>query len=199
MFRNAANPVIRLVFFPILLLFYLFYSGDPMASLAPIFVVLLLTIMPTVPPLNMLLKLLIVLLFICFVLAFLGNVLKDTPVGYSLFCWSLLFWSYYRSHRDPKDLISTLVLVVIIIITVMNFQMNAPMNILPWLIFKAFVIAIIVTYLSFLLFPGEEKDILPDEVGHSGAEDHIGLILFKATAMCIVLVVLMGIGGARQY
>ena len=197
MFRSAANPIIRLAVFPVLLLFYLQHSGAPMAILAPIFTVIFLTLMPSKPPLNLLLKLLLVLLFVSFVLVFIGEVLQDTPTGYALFCWSLFFWSYYRCHNDPKDIIATLTLIVVIIMTVMNFQMGAQIDVLPWLMFKDFVIAIVVTYISFLLFPGDQKDILMDETSKEGAQTNIGLIMFKATAMCLVMVVLIGIGSTQ--
>ncbi|OEG72396.1 multidrug DMT transporter permease [Shewanella colwelliana] len=194
MFHSAANPIIRLVFFPVLLLFYLQYTGSPMPILPPIFVVVFLTIMPSKPPLNMLLKLLLVLLFISFGVVFFGGLLIDSPTGYALFCWSMLFWSFYRSHHDPKDLISTLVTLVVIIMTVLSEQFGAPIDILPWMMFEAFVVAIMVTSISFVLFPGDEQDILPDDVTSEAAETHIGLIVFKTTAMYIVLQALIGLG-----
>ncbi|MDO6679431.1 MULTISPECIES: DUF2955 domain-containing protein [unclassified Shewanella] len=197
MFRNAVNPIIRLVFFPVFLLFYLQYSGAAMPILAPMFVVIFLTIMPSKPPMSMLLKLLIILFFLSFILVFLAGVLKDTPTGYALFCWGLFFWCFYRSHHDPKDMLATLALMVVIIMTVMNFQMGAPVDVLPWLMFEAFLIAIVITYISFLLFPGDEQDILMDETVKEGAQTNIGLIMFKATAMCITLVVLISIGSTQ--
>ncbi|QYJ99848.1 DUF2955 domain-containing protein [Shewanella psychrotolerans] len=198
MFRNPANSIIRLVFFPVILLFYQQYHGVALPILAPIFVVIFLTIMPSKPPLNMLLKLLLVLMFVSFGVVFLGGLLIDTPTGYALFCWSMLFWCFYRSHHDPKDLISTLVIMVVIIMTVMSVQLGAPIDVLPWLMFEAFVVALLVTYLSFVIFPGDEQDILPDETSTEGAETHMGLIVFKATAMSVVLVALVGSGSAQS-
>lgn len=198
MFRSPANSIIRLVFFPVILLFYQQHHGVALPMLAPIFVVIFLTIMPSKPPLSMLLKLFLVLMFVCFGVVFLGGLLIDTPTGYALFCWSMLFWCFYRSHHDPKDLISTLVIMVVIIMTVMSVQLGAPIDVLPWLMFKAFAVALIITYLSFLLFPGDEQDILPEETGNEGAKTHMGLIVFKATAMSLVLVALMGSGSAQS-
>ncbi len=197
MFRSDANPVIRLVFAPILLLFYQLYSGAPIPLLAPIFVVIFLTIMPSRPPLNLLLTLLISLLVICFGIVVLGQALLDSPSGFALFCWSILFWSYYRSHRNPKDILSSLSLIVIIIMVVMTKQMGLPMGGFPWLMFSKFITAIVVTYVAFLLFPGEEKDILPAEQTDEAPEHHIGLIAFKATTMSLVLVTLIGIGSSQ--
>jgi len=197
MFRSAANPIIRLVVFPVLLLFHLQYSGALMPVLAPIFTVIFLTLMPSKPPLNLLLKLMLVLFFVSFVLVFVGGVLQDTPTGYGLFCWSLFFWSFYRSHNDPKDIFATLTIMVVIIMTVMNFQMGTQVDFLPWLMFKDFFIAMVITYISFLLFPGDEKDILMDETSKEGAETNIGLIVFKASAMCLVMVVLIGVGSSQ--
>jgi len=197
MFRSPANPVIRLVFAPILLLFYQLYSGVPLPMLAPVFVVIFLTIMPSRPPLNLLLIVLVTLLFICFGIVALGKALVDSPSGFALFCWSILFWSYYRSHRNPKDILSSLSLVVIIIMVVMTKQMGLSTSGLPWLMFNKFIIAIVVTYFAFLLFPGEQKDILPAESTDKAPEHHLGLIAFKATALCLVLVALMGIGSSQ--
>lgn len=197
MFRSAANPIIRLVLFPVLLLFYLQSNGDPMPILAPIFVVIFLTIMPSKPPLNMLLTILIVLFFISFILVFIGGVLKDTPTGYALFCWALLFWGFYRSHRDPKDIFATLSIMVVIIMTVMNFQMGVATDFLPPLMFKGVIIAIIITYISFLLFPGDEQEIKVDQTSKIAAQKNIALISFKATAMCIALFVLMAVESSQ--
>ncbi|QYJ84591.1 DUF2955 domain-containing protein [Shewanella mesophila] len=198
MFRSPANSIIRLVLFPVILLFYQQFHGIAMPILSPIFVVIFLTIMPSKPPLNMLLKLFLVLMFVSFGVVFLGGLLIDSPTGYALFCWSMLFWCFYRSHHDPKDLISTLVCLVVIIMTVLSKQFGVPIDMLPWLMFKAFAVALIITYLSFVLFPGDEQDILPDEVSNEGAETHIGLIIFKATAMSLVLIALMGTGSAQS-
>ncbi|MCL1141194.1 DUF2955 domain-containing protein [Shewanella gaetbuli] len=197
MFHSHANPIIRLVFAPILLLFYLQYSGAPMPILGPIFVVILLTLMPSRPPFNMMVKILLSLFFISFGLVILGNLLINTPTGYSLFLFAILFWSYYRSHHDPKDILSTLTLIVVIVMTVMAKQLNASIDGLPYIMFEEFLIAIIVTMLSFVLFPGEEKDILPDEENNDTYEVDVKLVLLKAVAMWVVIMALIGIGGSQ--
>ncbi|CAH8189678.1 DUF2955 domain-containing protein [Vibrio aestuarianus] len=198
MFHSAANPIIRLVFAPILLLFYLQFSGAAMPMLAPIFVVIFLTIMPSKPPVSLLLKLLLVMFFISFIVVNLGEILVDTPTGFALFCWALLFLSYYRSHRDPKDILSTLTLMVVIIMAVMTKQMGVSASVLPWLMFEALIIAIVVTSLSFLIFPGDEQDIQPDEQSQEKTSAHITLIIFKATAMSLVLAALIGTGSSQS-
>ncbi len=50
--------------------------------------------------------------------------MSSPPSGFLLFTWSLLCWSYYRSHRDPKDIVSTLTLIVVLIIVVTSLQMG---------------------------------------------------------------------------
>ncbi|WP_407330762.1 DUF2955 domain-containing protein [Enterovibrio sp. 27052020O] len=197
MFRSPVNPIIRLVFAPSLLLFYLVSNGAFMPMLAPIFVVIFLTLMPSRPPLGMLLKLLVALLLISFGVILIGETLIDSPTGYGLFCWSLLFGCFYRSHQNPKDILATLTMLVVIIMAVMNLQFGVSSIGLPWLMFEGFVIALIVTYMSFLLFPGDEKDILPDEEDTEGAQAHIGLIVFKATAMSLVLAALIMSGSSQ--
>jgi hypothetical protein len=80
---------------------------------------------------------------------------------------------------------------------VMTKQMGLSTSGLPWLMFNKFIIVIVVTYLAFMLFPGEQKDILPAESTDKAPEHHLGLIAFKATALCLVLVALMGIGSSQ--
>ncbi|GLS89501.1 hypothetical protein GCM10007916_05680 [Psychromonas marina] len=81
--------------------------------------------------------------------------------------------------------------------TVMNFQMGISTSFLPSLMFKGVIIAIIFTYLSFLLFPGDEQDIKADQTSKVGAQENVALIAFKATTMCIVLFVLMSTGSSQ--
>lgn len=197
MFRSAANPILRLVLGPILLLWYLLYQGAPLPILAPVFVVIFLTLMPSKPPLGLLIKLLVVLLFVSFGLVLLGQLLLDSPFGYGLFVWSLVCWSFYRSHKDPKDILSTLVLIVVIIMTVMTKQFGTPIDGLPWLLFAAFIIALVITYVCFILFPGDEQDILPDENQIIGVAVPLTTIVFKASIMCVVLAVFIVLGGSQ--
>ncbi len=192
MFHSAANPIIRLVFAPILLLFYLVEQGAFMPILAPMFVVIFLTLMPSKPPFSMLLKLLVVIVLVSFGIVATGEVLVDSPTGFGLFCWLLLFWSFYRSHKDPKDLLSTFTLIFVIITRVVNLQFGVSIASLPAVLLETFVTALVVTYASFILFPGDEKDIQPDEQGAQGAELHLGLIAFKATTLLLTIYVLIG-------
>ncbi|MCS0438373.1 DUF2955 domain-containing protein [Vibrio diabolicus] len=197
MFHSSANPIIRLVFTPILLLFYLQYSGAPTPFIAPIFVVIFLTLMPSKPPFNMMLKLLVILSLLSFGIVTLAGALMSSPSGFLLFTWSLLCWSYYRSHRDPKDIVSTLTLIVVLIIVVTSQQMGLSLEGLPWVLFTSFIVALVATYISFWLFPGDEKDIQPDQTTLDGANEHIGLIVFKATALCVVLYALISSGSSQ--
>lgn len=194
MFRSAANPVLRLVLAPTILLFYLTAQGAFLPMLAPVFVVIFLTLMPSKPPLDMLIKLLAIFIAVSFGVVLLGEQLVDSPTGYGLFCWALIFWGFYRSHENPKDLLATFVLLVVIIMSVINLQFGLSSIGLPLLILEASITALIVTYLSFHIFPGDEKDIKPDEENPEGASTHLGLILFKSIAMAIVMAVLIGSG-----
>ncbi|ELB2047591.1 DUF2955 domain-containing protein [Vibrio parahaemolyticus] len=196
MFRSSVNPVLKIVFAPILLLFYLKYIGQPLPMLGPMFVVILLTTLPSNPPLKVILQLLVVVLFVSFVVVFFASMFSDTPTGYLLFCWSLFCWSYYRSHTNPQDIISTLTLIVVVIVTVLSKQMEYPISGVPVVIFQGLLIAMVVTWFSHLLFPGEQTEIEPDE-GVKGGEAHLGLAIFKATAMYITLETLIGVGSSQ--
>ncbi|MBO2640543.1 DUF2955 domain-containing protein [Shewanella algae] len=197
MFHSATNSVIRLVFTPVLLLFYLIYSGAAIPVIAPVFVVILFTLMPSRPQLKVLLKLLVVLLFISFGIVTLGNLLIGTPTGFLLFTWSMMFLSYYRGHQDPKDIIANLTLVIVIFMVVMKQQMSIPLSALPWTLFESFIIAVLATYLGFWLFPGDETNIPPDETSIEGADKNMGKIVFKATATSIVLYALIWAGSSQ--
>ncbi|WP_391090900.1 DUF2955 domain-containing protein [Vibrio sp. NH-UV-68] len=197
MFRSAANPVIRLVFAPTLLLFYLISQGAFFPVLAPMFVVIFLTIMPSRPPLDMMLKLLAVIFVVSFGVIAIGELLVDSLTGFVLFCWLILFWSFYRSHKDPKDMLATFALLFVIITSVVNLQFDTSIANLPLVMLNTFLTALVVTYVSFLLFPGDQKDILPDEQDMAGAEIHLGIIAFKTTALLLALFALIGTGSPQ--
>ncbi|WP_394244600.1 DUF2955 domain-containing protein [Vibrio astriarenae] len=199
MFHSAANPVIRLVFIPLALLFYLISTGASLAVLSPIFVVMFMTIMPSRPPLSVLMKVMAAMLVISFGMVLFGSVLVDSPTGFWLYSWLLMYWGYSRSHRDPKDIIATLTLVVVVVMVVFNKQMNIQLGILPLMLFEKLVVAIVVTYLGFWVFPGEDKDILPEQ-GTSAADDtpmDSVVVVLKATALTIVLAVLIGMDASQ--
>lgn len=196
MFHSHVNPIVKIVFTPILLLFYLKYIGHPIPVLAPVFVVILLTTMPSKPPISMVIQLLLVLLLVSFAVVFSSQMLIGTPTGYALFTWGIIAWSYHRGHQNPQDIISTLTLIVIIIVTVVSKQMNYPVDGLPLVISQAFVVAFIATTVAHWVFPGDQQDVKPDEKAE-GKESHAGVAMFKATAMCLVLVGLIGVGSSQ--
>lgn len=197
MFHSTANPIIRLVIAPTLLLFYQIAQGAVLPVLAPLFVVIFLTIMPMRPPVSMMAKLFVLIAVTSLGVLLVGQVLVDSPTGFGLFCWLALFWSFYRSHNDPKDMLATFLLLFIVITFTVNLQFHIAVTYLPWLILETFLIAIAVTYASFILFPGDEKEVLPDEQDMDGAQTHIGLILFKATTVLIAMYLLVGTGSSQ--
>ncbi|USP04110.1 DUF2955 domain-containing protein [Vibrio sp. LQ2] len=81
MFRSCVNPVVKIVFTLTLLLFYLKYTGHPLPVLAPIFVVILMTTIPSKPPMNLVLQLVLVLLLINFVMVFFVQMFAGRPRG----------------------------------------------------------------------------------------------------------------------
>ncbi len=196
MFHSHVNPILKIVFTPILLLFYLKYIGHPMPILAPVFVVILLTTLPSKPPMNAVFQLVLVLLFVSFVVVFFAQMLSGTPTGYTLFVWGMITWSYHRSHQDPQDILSTLVLIVVIIATVVSKQMGFPIDGVPVVIFQAFMIALIAVFGAHFLFPGDQQDIALDDAA-KGEETHITIAIFKSTAMCLVMAALIGIGSSQ--
>ncbi|MCR9662917.1 multidrug DMT transporter permease, partial [Vibrio parahaemolyticus] len=94
-------------------------------------------------------------------------------------------------YNNPKDMLGTYLLLFTIIIFIVNRQFNISVSIMPWLTLKTFLITILVTYVSFMLFPGDEQDIKADEKAMSGAKTHLGLIAFKSTILMIVMYLLI--------
>ncbi len=196
MFHSHVNPIVKIVFTPILLLFYLKYAGHPMPILAPIFVVILLTTLPSKPPMDVVFKMVLVLLFVSFVVVFFAQMLSGTPTGYALFVWGMITWSYHRSHQDPQDILSTLILIVVIIATVVSKQMGFSIDGVPVVIFQAFICAFIAIFVAHFLFPGDQQDIAADEPA-KGEETHLSVAILKSTAMCLVMAALIGIGSSQ--
>ncbi|ELJ8616140.1 DUF2955 domain-containing protein [Vibrio cholerae] len=196
MFHSSVNPVVKIIFTPLLLLFYLKYTGHPMPVLAPVFVVILLTTIPSKPPMSLVFQLVTVLILISVMVVFFAQMFAGTPTGYALFLWGILTWSYHRSHNNPQDIVSNLALIVLIIATLVSKQMHFPIDAVPAVLIQAFVVALVVTFLAHFLFPGDEQNIKPDEAA-KGIESHLGVAMFKATAMCLILAALIGIGGSQ--
>lgn len=167
-----------------------------MPVLAPVFVVILLTTIPSKPSISLVFQLAMVLILISAIVVFFAQMFTGTPTGYALFLWGILTWSYHRSHHNPQDIISNLVLIVLIIATVVSKQMQFPIDAVPAVLIQAFVVALIVTFLAHFLFPGDAQDIKPDEPA-KGTESPLSVAIFKATAMCFILVALMGIGSSQ--
>lgn len=67
---------------------------------------------------------------------------------------------------------------------------------LPLIIFQAFALALVVTFVMHILLPGDLQDIKRDEPAQ-GIESHLRVAMLKATAMCLVLVALIGIGSSQ--
>ncbi|UUM32372.1 DUF2955 domain-containing protein [Vibrio japonicus] len=196
MFRSCVNPVVKIVFIPILLLFYLQDVGHPLPVLAPVFAVILLTTIPSKPAMRLVFQLILVLLFVSFVVVLFAQMLSGTPTGYAIFCWGIIAWSYHRSHKNPQDIISTLTLIVIIIATVVSKQMNYPIDGVPLVIFQAFMLALVTTLAANFILPGDQQDIKADE-GTEGVESHVSVAIFKSTAMCFVLAALIAISSSQ--
>jgi hypothetical protein len=154
--------------------------------------------MPSKPPISALLKVLLILFFLSFGIVFIAEILLDSPSGFALFFWLLLFVSYYRSHHNPRDIPATLTLIIVIIIAIMTKQMNLPIGGLPWLMFEGFIIALAVTYASFTIFPGDEHDILADDMNDDAIATNTPLIAFKATAMGLTIAVLIATGSTQS-
>ncbi len=196
MFRSCVNPIVKIVLIPVLLLFYLKYTGHPLPILAPMFVVILLTTIPSRPPINLVFQLVLVLLIVCVVVVFLARMFAGTPTGYALFVWGVMTWSYHRGHQNPQDIISTLSLIVLIIATVVSKQMDYPIDGVPAVIAQAFLLALVVTFVTHFLFPGEQQDIKPDEA-NMGVKSALMVAILKSTAMCLVLVALISVGSSQ--
>ncbi|EML0381239.1 DUF2955 domain-containing protein [Vibrio vulnificus] len=156
MFRSAANPLLRVAMFPVLLLFWQYVFGTDLPLLAPAMCVVFLTTTHEPPPLAMILVMGGILFITAWVQAFVSNLLIDYPQVYYLFLFGVFYWCMERTKKNSQDVLAILLIVSTAMIAVFTQQKGIDVEQIPFALLANIFIAGFVAYLAYFLFPGGE-------------------------------------------
>ncbi|EGQ9973188.1 DUF2955 domain-containing protein [Vibrio vulnificus] len=156
MYRSAANPLIRVALFPILLLFWQYVFGTDLPLLAPAMCVVFLTTTHEPPPPVMILVMGGILFATAWMQAFVSNLLIDYPHVYYLFLFGIFYWCMERTKENAQDVLAILLIVSTAMIAVFTQQKGINVEQIPLAILANIFIAGFVAYLAYFLFPGGE-------------------------------------------
>lgn len=168
-----------------------------MPMIAPIFLVVFLSLMPSVPPFKMLLNVAVMLIVVSYSLIFIGELLIDSPTGYALYTWLILFAGAYRSHQNPKDILATLTVMIIVMMVTLQKQFHVDSIGFPLVLIAGVSIAVAVLYLSYYLFPGVDESFSKNNDVSATPTLNIKIIVLKATSIYLLLTALIGLGSAQ--
>ncbi|EIY8040302.1 DUF2955 domain-containing protein [Vibrio vulnificus] len=156
MYRSAANPLIRVALFPILLLFWQYVFGTDLPLLAPAMCVVFLTTTHEPPPPVMILVMGGILFATAWMQAFVSNLLIDYSHVYYLFLFGIFYWCMERTKENAQDVLAILLIVSTAMIAVFTQQKGINVEQIPLAILANIFIAGFVAYLAYFLFPGGE-------------------------------------------
>ncbi|EPW3001010.1 DUF2955 domain-containing protein [Vibrio vulnificus] len=154
MYRSAANPLIRVALFPILLLFWQYVFGTDLPLLAPAMCVVFLTTTHEPPPPMMILIMGGILFATAWMQAFVSNLLIDYSHVYYLFLFGIFYWCMERTKENAQDVLAILLIVSTAMIAVFTQQKGINVEQIPLAILANIFIAGFVAYLAYFLFPG---------------------------------------------
>ncbi|EGQ8077196.1 DUF2955 domain-containing protein [Vibrio vulnificus] len=156
MYRSAANPLIRVALFPILLLFWQYVFGTDLPLIAPAMCVVFLTTTHEPPPPMMILIMGGILFATAWMQAFVSNLLIDYSHVYYLFLFGIFYWCMERTKENAQDVLAILLIVSTAMIAVFTQQKGINVEQIPLAILANIFIAGFVAYLAYFLFPGGE-------------------------------------------
>ncbi|EIA1771848.1 DUF2955 domain-containing protein [Vibrio vulnificus] len=154
MYRSAANPLIRVALFPILLLFWQYVFGTDLPLIAPAMCVVFLTTTHEPPPPMMILIMGGILFATAWMQAFVSNLLIDYSHVYYLFLFGIFYWCMERTKENAQDVLAILLVVSTAMIAVFTQQKGINVEQIPLAILANIFIAGFVAYLAYFLFPG---------------------------------------------
>ncbi|ELI9683628.1 DUF2955 domain-containing protein [Vibrio vulnificus] len=154
MYRSAANPLIRVALFPILLLFWQYVFGTDLPLIAPAMCVVFLTTTHEPPPPMMILIMGGILFATAWMQAFVSNLLIDYSHVYYLFLFGIFYWCMERTKENAQDVLAILLIVSTAMIAVFTQQKGINVEQIPLAILANIFIAGFVAYLAYFLFPG---------------------------------------------
>lgn len=189
MFRNPANPLIRVAVFPVLLLFWQHVFGTDLPLLAPAMCAVFLTTTHNPPPLIMVFLMGGVLFATAWVQGALSHLLGHHPLVYYLSLFCVFYWCMLRTHKNAQDLLAILLVVSTAMIAVFSRQKGIDVSAIPMALLSNIFVAGFTAYLAYLLFPGGTPLAQPAAAGESQTLNNaFWQVLFKAVIVIITLI-----------
>lgn len=164
MYRSAANPLIRVALFPVLLLFWQYIFGTDLPLLAPAMCAVFLTTTHEPPPLAMVFIMGGILFITAWFQALMNSLLVDYPHVYYLFLFGVFYWCMERTRKDAQDVLAILLIVSTVMIAVFTQQKGISVEQIPLALLKNIFIAGFTAYLAYFIFPAGEplaKNVTP--------------------------------------
>ncbi|KPA51357.1 multidrug transporter [Photobacterium leiognathi subsp. mandapamensis] len=156
MYHSAANPLIRVALFPILLLFWQYVFGTDLPLLAPAMCAVFLTTTHEPPPFIMVLLMGGILFVTAWLQAVMSGLLIDYPQVYYLFLFGVFYWCMERTKNNAQDVFAILLIVSTAMIAVFTQQKGISVEQIPMALLKNIFIAGFTAYLAYFLFPKGE-------------------------------------------
>ncbi|EGR4060917.1 DUF2955 domain-containing protein [Vibrio cholerae] len=156
MYRSAANPIIRVAVFPVLLLFWQYVFGTDLPLLAPAMCAVFLTTTHEPPPVIMVFIMGGILFITAWFQALMSELLIDYVHVYYLFLFGIFYWCMERTKKNPQDVFAILLIVSTAMIAVFTQQKGIGVEQIPMALLKNIFIAGFTAYLAYWLFPGGE-------------------------------------------
>lgn len=156
MSHSAANPIIRVAVFPVLLLFWQYVFGTDLPLLAPAMCAVFLTTTHEPPPVIMVFIMGGILFATAWFQALVSSLLADYPHVYYLFLFGVFYWCMERTKKNPQDVFAILLIVSTAMIAVFTQQKGISVDQIPMALLKNIFIAGFMAYLAYFLFPGGE-------------------------------------------
>ncbi|GIU27802.1 DUF2955 domain-containing protein [Shewanella schlegeliana] len=156
MYHSAANPLIRVAVFPVVLLFWQYVFGTDLPLLAPAMCAVFLTTTHEPPPLIMVFIMGGILFITAWFQALMSGLLSDYLHVYYLFLFGIFYWCMERTKKNSQDVFAILLIVTTAMIAVFTQQKGISVEQIPIALLKNIFIAGFTTYLAYFLFPGGE-------------------------------------------
>lgn len=154
MYRSAANPIIRVAVFPVLLLFWQYVFGTDLPLLAPAMCAVFLTTTHEPPPLIMVFLMGGILFVTAWFQAVMSELLVDYLHVYYLFLFGIFYWCMERTKKNSQDVLAILLIVSTAMIAVFTQQKGISVEQIPMALLTNIFIAGFTAYLAYFLFPG---------------------------------------------
>ncbi|MDN3651323.1 DUF2955 domain-containing protein [Thalassotalea ponticola] len=192
MFHSAANPLLRVALFPVLLLFWQQVFGTDLPLLAPAMCAVFLTTTHQPPPFIMVVLMASVLSVTAWLQVLIDNIFADYPHLYYLTLFAVFYWCMERTKKNPQDVFAILLIVSTAMIATFSRQQGMSVSDIPSALWSNIWVGGMVAYLAYGLFPSGTP-LAPQKVMPSSNTQYLldWQIFVKALVLLMVLVVCM--------